>query len=176
MPKFVVALLLFVWLTHVSAEEIEVVHSEPPRLQDNEAAAAISYLEIKPRGEMAHGLRTLLLRWLQSGTKFSVIVCPAVLMPVPDDSVPNAAELLGQFMFANAAHQVEHPEDRNEMLPNQLAGLHSMLRTYVALLASDSRSRISRFDALLKLEQEGRLSAEVEPLLKQDCRAVILND
>jgi hypothetical protein len=176
MPKFAVALLLFVCLTHVSAEEIEVVHSEPPRLQDSEAAAAISYLEIKPRGEMAHGLRTLLLRWLQSSTKFSVIVCQSVLAPVPDDSVPNAAELLGQFMFANAAHQVEHPEDRDEMLPNQIAGLHSMLRMYTALLASDPRARIARFDALLQAEQEGRLAVEIEPLLKQDCRAVISHD
>ena len=176
MPKFAVALLLLMSLTPVGAEEIEVVHSEPPSLQDREAVSAIAYLEVKPRGEMAHGLRTLLLRWLQNSTKLSVIVCPAVLAPVPDDSIPNAAELLGQFMFANAAHQVEHPEDRDEMLPNQIAGLHSMLRMYTALLASDPRARIARFDALLQAEQEGRLPAEIEPLLKQDCRAVISHD
>ena len=54
---------------------------------------------------------------LPSRTGSPIRVSEGVLAPVPDARTPNAAELLGQVMFSNAAHQIEQPKDRGEMPP-----------------------------------------------------------
>ena len=127
------------------------------------------FLEEKPLDESAPGIRALLIDWEDKSTDVVDYVCPALLAPIPADDVPNSAELLGQFIFGSAAHQIANPSDKGKVVPGQLAGMRSMLKAYRVLLAADSTARIPRLDELSQMDTAGTLSEYLAPIAIKAC-------
>jgi len=92
-----------------------------------------------------------------------------VIAPIPADEIPYAAELLVQYIFGSAAHQIENPTKKGDVVSSQLAGVRSMLKAYSAFLAADSSARIARFDELLAMDAAGTLGDYLAPISVKEC-------
>lgn len=131
--------------------------------------AATRFLETNPMDPGSPVLRAAMIQWEDKATEVVDYVCPGVLKPIPDDTVPHSAELLVQFIFGSAAHQLAHPEDKGALVPGQVAGMRSMLKAYAAFLAADPKARIPRLDELASVEAQGRLATYLSPIVLQEC-------
>lgn len=127
------------------------------------------FLEDHPLDKQAPPVRAALIQWEADSKDVVDIVCPGVFAPLPDDSIKFNSELLAQFIFGSAAHQLAIPADKGKLLPAQLAGMVSMLKTYRTLLADNKEARIPRFDELLRSEADGSLANVLEPLVIANC-------
>lgn len=96
-------------------------------------------------------------------------VCPGVLTPILATDVPNSAELLVQFIFGSAAHQIGNPSDKGKVVPGQVAGMRSMLKAYRAFLVADPAARIPRLDELTQMNAAGTLPEYLEPIVVKEC-------
>jgi hypothetical protein len=132
--------------------------------------ALTKFLEEQPLHESAPALRALLLDWEDKSKDTVDVVCPAVLEPIPADGVPHGPELLAQFIFGSAAHQIAHPDDKGKLMPGQLAGMRSLLKAYAAILAQEPKAAIARFDTLAKAEADGTLEKVLEPVVQAACK------
>lgn len=127
------------------------------------------FLEDHPLDKQAPMVRAALVQWEAGSADVVDVVCPGVFAPVPDKSINYSGELLGQFIFGSAAHQLAVPGDKGKLMPAQLAGVSSMLKAYRAILASDKSARIARFDSLSGDEAAGSLATTIEPLVIANC-------
>src|SRR5690242_20312027 len=80
-------------------------------ISTDKIVAATQFLEEHPLDPGAPVLRATMVKWEAKATEVVDYVCPDVLKPIPSDSVPHSAELLVQFIFGSAAHQLAHPSD-----------------------------------------------------------------
>ncbi|MGN6113148.1 MAG: hypothetical protein ACTHOC_09130 [Luteimonas sp.] len=141
-----------------------------PTIEPRDVPGIARFLEANPLHDSAPALRARLMQWEAAATETVDYVCPGVLAPIPEDAIPNSAELLGQFLFGSAANQAAHPELKGELLPNQLAGMRSMLLAYAGFLAADPKARIPRLDELAGKEAQGQLAAYLEPIVLKECK------
>lgn len=139
------------------------------KVKTDQVVALTRFLEEKPLDERAPGVRALLLDWEDKSEDVVDYVCPGVLAPIPADHVPNSSELLAQFIFGSAAHQVANPGDKGKVVPTQLAGMRSMLKAYGAFLAADSTARIPRLDDLSQMDSAGTLPEYLAPIAVKEC-------
>lgn len=140
------------------------------RIESSQVSGLTRLLEQQPHHPEARSIRALLLEWEENTPDAVNHVCPDVLAPLPGRSIPNAPELLAQFIFGSAAFQLDNPSRKGALLPSQLAGMRSMLSTYKVLLATDPTARIPRFDDLLAMDANGTLAAHLEPIVALGCR------
>lgn len=141
-----------------------------PAIASGDIVGATRFLEANPLHSSAPALRAQMIAWENSAEDTVDFICPGVLAPIPDDKVPNSAELLGQFIFGSAAEQLAHPELKDHLVPNQLAGIRSMLAAYAGLLSNDAGARIPRLDELSARDAQGTLAAYLEPIILKECR------
>lgn len=141
-----------------------------PAMASGDIVGATRFLEAHPLHQSAPGLRAKMLAW-EDGSKDTVdYVCPGVVAPVPGDDVPNSPQLLGQYIFGSAAEQLAHPELKEHLVSNQVAGVRSMLAAYTAFLAADPAARIPQLDELAARDAQGRLEAYLEPIVMKECK------
>jgi hypothetical protein len=138
-------------------------------LDGTKVVSLTRFLEDRPLDKQAPSIRAALVQWEADSKDVMDVVCPGVFAPVPDSSIKYSSELLGQFIFGSAAHQLVVPADKGKLMPAQLAGMTSMLKAYRAFLAADKEARIPRFDALLRDEASGSLANTLEPLVIAHC-------
>jgi hypothetical protein len=146
-----------------------VAHGAKLKVKTDQVVGLTRFLEEKPLDESAPGVRALLLDWEDKSKDVVDYVCPGVLAPIPADDVPNSAELLAQFIFGSAAHQIGNPGDKGKVVPTQLAGMRSMLKAYGAFLAANPAARIPRFDELSQMESTGTLHEYLAPVAVKEC-------
>ena len=138
------------------------------KVKTDQVIALTRFLEEKPLDEGAPGIRALLIDWEDKSKDVIDYICPNVLDPVLVDGTPNSDELMFQFIFGSAAHQIANPRDKGKVIPGQLAGMRSMLKTYNAFLASDPAAKIQRLDELSEMDRSGELDGYLAPIVK-DC-------
>jgi hypothetical protein len=139
------------------------------KVETGQVVDLTQFLEVKPLDESAPGIRALLLDWEDKSKDVVDYVCPGVLAPIPADDVPNSGELLAQFIFGSAAHQISNPSDKGKVVPSQLAGMRSMLKAYAAFLAADPSAQITRLDELSQMEIAGTLTEYLTPIIIKEC-------
>lgn len=163
LPVFVTALLACAMVASPLAYGAKL------KVKTDQVVGLTRFLEEKPLDESAPGIRALLMDWEDKSKDVVDYVCPGVLAPIPADDVPNSAELLVQFIFGSAAHQIANPSDKGRIVPGQLAGMRSMLKAYNAFLAADPAARIPRLDELSQLDTAGSLPAYLAPIAIKEC-------
>jgi hypothetical protein len=67
-------------------------------------------------------------------------LCSGYLGPVVGSDKKYAIEIFGQTMFASAAFIIAHPEQANDRVAVNLAGVEGALKVYEAIVASFLRS------------------------------------
>ena len=139
------------------------------KVKTEQVVGLTKFLEEKPLDESAPGIRALLIDWEDKSKDVIDYVCPGVLAPIPADNVPHSPELLVQFIFGSAAHQIANPTDKGKIVPGQLAGMRSMLKAYKGFLAADPAARIPRLDELSEMEAAGTLPEYLEPIAIKEC-------
>lgn len=140
-----------------------------PKVTTAQVVRLTRFLEERPLDENAPAIRALLIDWEEKSNEVIDYVCEGVMAPIPDDDVPNSAELLGQFIFGSAAHQISTPADKGKVVPGQLAGMRSMLKAYGAFLAADPAARIPRLDELASMDAAGTLPEYLAPIAIKAC-------
>jgi hypothetical protein len=138
-------------------------------LDSSRVAPLTQFLEQRPLDPQAPAARAALIQWEADSKDVVDVVCPGVLAPLPDASIKYNGELLAQFIFGSAAHQLLVPEDRGKLMPAQLAGVRSMLRAYRSLLAADRDARIPRFDELARQDDDGSLGEVLTARVIEHC-------
>jgi len=128
------------------------------------------FLEDHPLDKSAPLTRKLLLDWEDKSTDVVDVVCPGVLSPVPGN-VPYGPELAAQFVFGSAAYQLANPAEKGQLMPQQLAGMRSMLKAYHSIVAAQPDARIPRLDELARQDAEGSLPQVFEPLVARECKS-----
>jgi hypothetical protein len=127
------------------------------------------FLEEHPFDQQAPAIRAALIQWEADSKDVVDVVCPGVFAPLPDRSIKYSSELLVQFIFGSAAHQLLQPGDKGKLMPAQLAGAKSMLKAYRSMLVAEKDARIPRFDELSRNEADGSLERVLTPLVIENC-------
>ena len=139
------------------------------KVKNDQVVGLTKFLEEKPLDESAPGIRALLIDWEDKSKDVIDYVCPGVLAPIPAENVPHSPELLVQFIFGSAAHQIANPTDKGKIVPGQLAGMRSMLKAYRGFLTADPAARIPRLDELSEMETAGTLPEYLAPIAIKEC-------
>ena len=139
------------------------------KVKNDQVVGLTKFLEEKPLDESAPGIRALLIDWEDKSKDVIDYVCPGVLAPIPAENVPHSPELLVQFIFGSAAHQIANPTDKGKVVPGQLAGMRSMLKAYRGFLTADPAARIPRLDELSEMEAAGTLPEYLAPIAIKEC-------
>jgi hypothetical protein len=161
--------LLCVALAVLAPAQASAVNSKYTIATDK-IVTATQFLEEHPLDPGAPVLRAAMVKWEDKAKEVVDYVCPDVLKPIPSDSIPYSAELLVQFIFGSAAHQLAYPADKGVLVPSQLAGMRSMLKAYAGFLAADPKARVPRLDELTQMEADGQLDAYLTPIVLRDCK------
>ena len=162
---------LSMWLPPLTVAALLVsplAHGAKLKVKTDQVIGLTRFLEEKPLDESAPGIRVLLIDWEEKSKDVVDYICPGVLDPVLVDGVPNSSELMVQFIFGSAAHQIANPGDKGKVVPGQLAGMRSMLKAYSAFLAADPAAKIQRLDELSEMDKSGGLDGYLAPIVK-DC-------
>ncbi|MBB4597640.1 hypothetical protein [Xanthomonas arboricola] len=146
-----------------------LAHGGKLRVKTDQVVDLTRLLEEKPLDESAPAIRSLLIDWEKKSKDVVDYVCPGVLTPILAADVPNSAELLVQFIFGSAAHQIGNPSDKGKVVPGQLAGMRSMLKAYRAFLVANPAARIPRLDELTQMNAAGTLPEYLEPIVVKEC-------
>lgn len=158
------SVLLFVALagTSVNAKLAETEHDR--------VVAYTAFLESNPFDAQAPAMRAWLLDWEDKSKDVVDVVCPDLFKPLPSKDIPYSSELVAQFIFGSAANQIANPEQKGKLVPNQLAGFRSMLKSYASILRSKPDAHIPRLDELSKQEANGTLDQYLTPLIGTYCK------
>ncbi|NUO77327.1 MAG: hypothetical protein HOQ32_15120 [Lysobacter sp.] len=101
---------------------------------------------------------------------YTVTVCDLLdLDDVDEKTTPHAGEVLLQTMYGNAAFQIEHGADADE-LSKQVAAVESALRVYTAYVARNAKTRMPHLDALIAKRDAGELRAYLSPIVQSKCK------
>lgn len=125
-------------------------------------------LEADPLMDTDKSMRTWLIRWTAESPDVYVLVCD-LLGPIPKEKVPHGGELLMQYMFGNAAFQIEHPQQAKDKHAVQIAGVRSALKAYTAILKKDVSARIPYWDDLLAKDRAGKLDKHLHGRIDAAC-------
>jgi hypothetical protein len=108
--------------------------------------------------------------WLDEVPDVNVTIC-APLMFGQDfvrEQYKYTPQLSYQATFASAAYIIEHPDKKDDLSSQHLAGVESALKAYSAIMKSDANSRSRSLDALLEKQNQGKLAEFVHEASK-DC-------
>src|SRR5262245_35958134 len=86
------------------------------------AAMMAHELEAQPLGDEAVAKRAWLIKWWQKVPDLTVTICD-LLGPIPKDDHPLFAQVLVQSMFSGGAFMIEHPDQANDKVAVQTAGM-----------------------------------------------------
>ena len=135
------------------------------------AVKATRLLESDPFHKDAKKIREWFLHFLIEVPDISVSICTDYLSPLyGTKDKNNEAELAFQMTFARAAFMIEHPDQANDKVAVNMAGLEGTLKMYEAVLKSKPKAKIDFLDQLLGKREKGELRAYVEDIATNKCK------
>jgi hypothetical protein len=111
-----------------------------------------------------------MLNWAIASPDVRVDICARMLGPAFEEKPPYTDSFLMLYMFGNAAHQIEHPEDRNDQIALQTAAMESVLKAYVVVIGVHPDATIPYYDNLLAKQANGTLKETLTPLVADACK------
>lgn len=119
-------------------------------------------LEQQPFNKNAAAAREWGFKWLVETDQVSVVLCSDAMKLIPEKKNKFKSELLMQFTFGQAVFKLENPDQKNDEMAAQLAGVESMLRTYEKMLIENEKARNADLDALIAKRNSGELKSIVD--------------
>jgi len=134
------------------------------------AVKAARLLESDPLNKDAKKIREWFTMWLIEVPDIHVELCGAYLGPVFGSKKNYDIEVFGQTMFSSAAFIIENPEQANDRVAVNLAGLEGALKAYEAILQAKPKARWSFLDELIAKRDKGELKAYVQEISQTKCK------
>lgn len=143
----------------------------PAAEEESTEAKVVRYtreLEQSPTSEDAPEMRRALMNWAFDGGHLVINVCNVMDLPEhgAKDRSPITVELTQQTVFGNAAFQIEHGTETDE-LARQVAATQSALKVYSNFVAKDPSLRIAQMETLLAQQKAGRLERQLAPVVAE---------
>jgi len=127
-------------------------------------------LELKPLDKDVDIFRALLLDWEDKSKDVVDVVCPGLFKSLFAKSTPYQPILFSQFVIGSAASQIATPSAKGQLMPQQLAGMRSMLHVYSSLRALDSKVSLPELDNYAAHDADGTLEQFMKPLVERECK------
>ncbi len=108
-----------------------------------------------------------LVDWVDDVPDITVKLCPAN-MPYKSN-YKRAPLLTGVDLAASVTFIIQHPDKAKDPVAVGVAALESMIRAYQNILRKEHGARSKEMDAVIQLQQEGRLADYVSARWKTMC-------
>ena len=144
----------------------------PSTPQERETAVKVArLLETDPFHKDAKKMREWLLTWVISVPDIHVELCSAYMPPEKGTDKNYGSEIFSQTMFASAAFVIEHPDQANDRVATQLAGVEGALKSYENILTTKPKAKSAFWDSLVEKRNKGELRAFVEEATSTKCKS-----
>lgn len=144
----------------------------PSTPQERDTAVKIArLLETDPFHKDAKKLRESLLTWIIEVPDIHIEICSAYLGSEKSTDKNYGSEIFGQTMFSSAAFIIEHPDQANDRVAVNLAGVEGALKVYENILTTKPKARSAFLDGLLEKRNKGELRAYVEETGNTKCKS-----
>lgn len=158
-------LALALILLGMAASPVLAETEEDPAAKALRIAAA---LEADPLGEGMAAERTWLLGWIYRNKDLKVTVCD-IFKPLKADGFAHTWVIVNQIIIGNVAFQLQNPDQREDLLAKQVAGIESGLAAYTAIVDAEPKSRLAYLDDLLAAKRVGNLQQTVAGMIEGKC-------
>ena len=135
------------------------------------AVKAAHLLETDPFHKDAKKIRQWFTVWLIEVPDIHIELCGAYLGPVLGSNKNYSSEIFSQMMFSSAAYMIEHPDQANDQVAVNLAGLEGALKAYQSILKVKPKARWEFLDDLIARQDKGDLRAYVQEIAQNKCKA-----
>jgi hypothetical protein len=149
------ALFLFAGLTAQTAAAQDIPDSE-------NFLRITRFLEANPFEDRAKQAREWAFLYLVETKDVSVTLCSGTMKLIPEKKNKYKSELLMQFNLGMGAFKLENPDQKDDEIAAQVAGLESMLKAYEAMVVAKPKAKNDEMDTLLAKRDSGELKAMVE--------------
>ncbi|MEO8436541.1 MAG: hypothetical protein ABI596_16715 [Pyrinomonadaceae bacterium] len=133
------------------------------------AVKAARLLGSEPFHKDAKKMREWFTIWLIQVPDIQIELCSAYLGPVGGSKKNYSSEIVGQMMFSSAAFIIEHPEQANDRVAVNLAGVEGALKVYEAILKAKPKAQWEFLDSLIAKQAKGELNAYVQDVTQNKC-------
>lgn len=125
-------------------------------------------LEQDPLNKSLYADKTWAKKWLEDIPDINVNICAPILFGMDFVTEQNkyTPQLSYQATFGSAAYIIEHPEKAGDTDAQFVAGVESALKSYSAIVKSDSEAKSKSLDALLEKQKQGKLAEFVRTASK----------
>ena len=143
----------------------------PSTPQERETAVKVArLLETDPFHKDAKKMREWFLMWLIQVPDIHIELCSAYLGSEKSTDKNYRSEISEQIMFSSAAFIIEHPDQANDRVAVNLAGVEGALKVYENVLATKAKARSDFLDSLLEKRNKGELRGYVEETANTKCK------
>jgi len=134
------------------------------------AVKAARLLEVDPFHKDSKKMRKWFTLWLIEVPDIHIELCSDYLGPVAGSNKNYATEIVGQTMFASAAFIIEHPEQANDRVAVNLAGVEGALKVYEAILKTKPKAKWEFLDALLAKRENSEVRSYLQEVTQTKCK------
>ncbi len=171
MRRIGLSLLVAVGMWLCPSLAIATVAAEKSTPAERSKAVRIAHeLEADPFASDAPDKRRWLLTWYERIPDITVNICN-LLGPIPDDRHPFFSEVIVQTAFSGGAFMIEHPDQRNDQVAIQTAGLLGALKVYEAFASRIPDKRLSFHEGLVAKRDSGTLTQYMKDTVPTACKS-----
>ena len=134
-----------------------------------QAVKVARLLETDPFHKEAKKMRQWFTLWLIEVPDISVELCGSYLGPVSSSDKNYSSEIFTQMGFSSAAFKIEHPDQANDRVAANLAGVEGSLKVYESILTTKPKAKSEFLDGLVEKRNKGELRAYVEEVTTAKC-------
>lgn len=146
----------------------------PSTPQEREMAVkAARLLETDPFHKEAKNIREWFFKWLVEVPDVHIQLCSAYRNPEKSADKNYGAEIFMQTMFSSAAFVIEHPDQANDRIAVDVAGLEGALKVYENVLTTKPKAKSEFWDGLLEKRNKSELKAFVEETTNTKCKSKV---
>ena len=131
-------------------------------------------LETDPLNKDAKKAREWLIFWLIQAPDITVTVCTDYLTPLYEKDKNReknyAPEIATQMMFSSAAFIIEHPDQANDAIDVNKAGLEGSLKAYESISKTKPNVKWPFLDELIGRRDKGTLEEYVREISTTKCK------
>ena len=143
----------------------------PSTPEERETAVKVArVLETEPFHKDAKKMRQWFTFWLIEVPDIHIEMCGAYLGSEKDTDKNYGSDIFAQTMFSSAAFIIEHPDQADDRVAVNLAGVEGAHKTYETILQTKPKAKSAFLDDLLKKRENGALRAYVEEIANTKCK------
>jgi hypothetical protein len=133
----------------------------PSTAEERQRFAALTHkLEQTPLDKSLYKEKAWAKQWLEDVPDINVNICAPILFGVEFVAEQNnyTPQLSYQATFGSATYIIEHPDKKNDISAQYLAGVESALKSYSVIVKNNPDAKSKALDDLLEKQKQGKLA------------------